>query len=94
VSHRPFNKVRMLLFKQSCRQHHRPLSFSASVRVETLSDRGTFPPALGAAIRTFKQPERESAIVKGRHFESVSGTRSVMPGAPRRWLGILEADLF
>jgi iron complex outermembrane recepter protein len=29
-----------------------------------------------------------------RYFESISGTRTVMPGAPRRWLGTLKADIF
>ena len=33
-------------------------------------------------------------VFNTRYFESISGTRTVMPGAPRRWLGILKADLF
>jgi iron complex outermembrane receptor protein len=33
-------------------------------------------------------------VFNTHYFESVSGTRTVMPGAPRRWLGILKADLF
>jgi iron complex outermembrane receptor protein len=33
-------------------------------------------------------------VFNTRYFESISGTRTVMPGAPRRWLGMLKADLF
>ena len=33
-------------------------------------------------------------VFNTRYFESVNGTRTVMPGAPRRWVGILKADLF
>ena len=33
-------------------------------------------------------------VFNTRYFESISGTRTVMPGAPRRWLGMLEAEIF
>jgi iron complex outermembrane recepter protein len=33
-------------------------------------------------------------VFNTRYFESISGTRTVMPGAPRRWLGVLKADIF
>ena len=33
-------------------------------------------------------------VFNTRYFESISGTRTVMPGAPRRWLAMLKADIF
>lgn len=33
-------------------------------------------------------------VFNTRYFESISGTRTVMPGAPRRWLGTLKANIF
>ena len=33
-------------------------------------------------------------VFNTRYFESISGTRTVMPGAPRRWLASFKADLF
>jgi outer membrane receptor protein involved in Fe transport len=33
-------------------------------------------------------------VFNTRYFESISGTKTVMPGAPRRWLGSFKMDLF
>jgi iron complex outermembrane receptor protein len=33
-------------------------------------------------------------IFNKRYFESVSGTRTVMPGDPRRWLALIKVDIF
>ena len=33
-------------------------------------------------------------IFNTRYFESVSGTRTVMPGDPRRWLAFIKVDIF
>jgi iron complex outermembrane receptor protein len=45
-----------------------------------------------AAATDFRVQLNVDNLFNARYFESLSGTRTVMPGAPRRWLATVRAE--